>query len=169
MAINRARKFQTIDQVQVFLNGGIVGSELKACYGPPGNQAPGVLNLVGKTLIFVGPGPTGTVTFVASSGSNPDPNVLQLKDISAQIVAAIATLKVNMLAGALTIQEATPASGVTVSSAGTANTILGFDTLNNTVGKFYAPPGAVSPIAAPCWTWINSLSGDNALTVLTYE
>lgn len=168
MAINRVRKFSTIGIVQSFLNGAVVGSTLRAAYGPPGNQAPGVLGLVGKTLIFSAPGPTGTVTFVASSGSNPDPQVLLFKDIAAQIVAAIATLKVNMSADGLTIQEATPANGVTVASTGTANTILGFDTSAATVGKFYLPIGAASPPVAPYWVWIES-GNDNMYTVFSWE
>jgi hypothetical protein len=169
--INRVRKFRTIDEVQSFLNGAVSsGNTVNQVQGSPSNHGPGITGLVGLTLIFAGPGPTGTVTFVASSGSNPDPNTLLFKDIKTQIEAAIATLKVTLYDGYLTIIEATPANGVTVSSAGTANTLLGFDTANNTVGKYYLPLGAqAAPATPPYWVWVNSLGGDNMMSVFTVE
>jgi hypothetical protein len=170
MASNRVRKFRTLDEVQTFLNGGIwSGNTVNQVQGSPSNHGPGITGLVGLTLIFVGPGPTGTVTFVASSGSNPDPNTLLFKDIKAQIEAVMMTCKVTTYEGFLTIMEATPALGVTVSHTGTANTLLGFDTANNTVGKYYLPAAAASPPVPPYWVWVNSLGGDNMMSVFTVE
>lgn len=170
MAINRVRKFSTIDALQLFLNGGVQsGSRVNQVQGPPSNQGPGITGLVGLTLIFVGPGPAGTVTFVASSGSNPDPNTLQFKDIKSQIETAVSGLLVTMYDGYLCIQETTPADGVSVSSAGTANPLLGFDTNSNTVGKFYefiAATGA--PPEPPYWTWAYS-TNDNVHVIFTFE
>jgi hypothetical protein len=137
-------------------------------YGPPGNQAPGIMNLVGKTLILSTPGPAGTVTFAASSGSNPDPNVLLFSDIKAQIEAVIATVRVTAFNGALVIQEVTPTNGVTVAKTGTANPFLGFDTGNATVGRFYLPIGAATPPVAPYWVWIET-GNDNNYSVFTFE
>jgi hypothetical protein len=169
MAINRLRKFRTIDEVQTFLNGGVwSGSKIQQVQGPPSNQGPGITGLVGLTLIFVGPGPTGTVTFVASSGSNADPNTLLFSDIKAQIQAAIATLSVTTFDGYLTIQEVTPANGVTVSSAGTANTLLGFDSGHNTVGRFYLPAASSATPTPPYWVWAYS-GNDNMHNVYTFE
>jgi hypothetical protein len=169
MAINRLRKFRTIDEVQNFLNGGIQsGSTVMQVQGPPSNKGPGITGLVGLTLIFVGPGPTGTVTFTASSGSNPDPNTLLFSDIKAQIQAAIATLKVTMFDGYLCVQEVTPANGVSVSSAGTANSLLGFDSSINTVGKFYPPASSAAPPSPPYWVWAYS-GNDNMHNIYTFE
>jgi hypothetical protein len=169
MAINKLRKFRTIDEVQTFLNGGVwSGSRVAQVQGPPSNQAPGITGLVGKTLIFDAPGPAGTVTFVASSGSNPDPSTLLLSDIKAQIQAAIPTLSVTMFDGYLVVQEATPAFGVTVDRTGTANTLLGYGTANNTVGKFYKPAAAATPPVAPYWVWAYS-GNDNMHNIYTFE
>lgn len=171
MAINKVRKFRTIDEVQSFLNGAVSsGNTVNQVQGGPSNHGPGITGLVGLTITFSAPGPTGTVTFVASSGSNPDPNTLLFKDIKAQIEAAIPTLKVNTYDGYLSIIEATPASGVTVAKTGTANTLLGFDTANATVGKYYLPIGAAgTPPVAPYWVWVNSLGGDNMMSIFTVE
>jgi hypothetical protein len=168
MSINRLRKFRTIDEVQTFLNGGVWSGSKVSQVGPPSNQGPGVYGLVGLTLIFVGPGPTGTVTFVASSTSNPNPQVLLFSDIKAQIQAAIATLSVTTFDGYLSIQEVTPTNGVTVSSTGTANSVLGFDTANNTVGKYYKPAAAASPPIAPYWVW-SYTDNNNMHNIYTVE
>jgi hypothetical protein len=168
MSINRIRKFQTIDRLQTFLNGGVEGSKIQGAYGSPGNNAPGVMSLVGLTFITSAPGPAGTCTFGVSSGSNPDPYVLLFSDIASQIKTAISGLSVTMLDGALVIQETTPANGVTISKTGTANSLLGFDIGNDTVGKFYLPIGAASPPVAPYWVWLDT-GGDNSWMVATQE
>ncbi len=171
MAINRLRKFRTIDEVQNFLNGAVQsGSKVNSAQGPPSNNAPGITGLVGLTLIFDAPGPTGTVTFTASTGSNPNPSTLLFSDIKAQIEAAIVTLRVTTFDGYLSIQEVTPTNGVTVDKSGTANMLLGFDTSINSVAKFYKPVAAAgSPPTAPFWVWANSLSGDNMVTIFSWE
>jgi len=153
MAMNRVRKFPTINQLQNFLNGAIVG----------GNIERGLQGLVGKTLIFTSPS-AATVTF--TGGTDPTgPGLLRLKDIKSQIEAALATVVVFQDTGAILIREVTPASGVAISAAGTANTLLGFDSGNPTAGKLYSPPGVVAP---PQWTWIES-TGENAHLVVVWE
>jgi hypothetical protein len=169
MAINRLRKFRTIDEVQNFLNGAVQsGSKVQQVQGPPSNQAPGITGLVGQTLIFSAPGPAGTVTFVASSGSNPDPNTLQFADIKAQIESGVSGLLVTTFDGYLCIQESTPAHGVTVAKTGTANTLLGFDIANATVGKYYLPAAAATPPVPPYWVWAYS-GNDNMHNIYTVE
>jgi hypothetical protein len=137
MAINKLRKFRTIDEVQNFLNGGIQGSVLKSAQGggTPANIGAGVNGLVGTTLTFSLP-TAASVTFVradgaggsaAPPGTNPDPYTLLLKDIKAQIEANIAGTLVNMFDGALIIREATPSGGVVLKggSVGGYATVVG--------------------------------------------
>src|SRR4051812_7578680 len=105
MSINKLRRFTNIDEVEVFLNGGILGGQLASSKsGTPANLAIGVSNLVGKTLTFTSPS-AASVTFVKSDvgsgsavapGTNPDPYTLLPKDIIAQIEAALATVKGSM-------------------------------------------------------------------------
>lgn len=179
MPANKFYKFRRIEDVLNFLNGGIVGgSTNRGTFGgsvPAGNMN-GIAGLVGKTLIFTSPAAV-TVTFADASGvggsahspgTNPDKNTLMFKDIAAQIVAALATVRVGLTPDQqLLIIETTPSSGVAISDAGTANSLLGFDTNAATVGKVY-PPAAVAGGATPCWVW--SYSGnDNMHDVYTWE
>jgi hypothetical protein len=144
MASNRIHKFSTAVQAQYFMNGAVLGKPM-----PINSQnGPGWYGLVGKTLILVAPG--ATITFVAGTG--PDPSLLQLADVKAQIETAVAGLLVTTAEQQLVIIERTPTTGVVIGHTGTANSILGFDIQSNTVGKVYAPPGSASPIAAPAWT-----------------
>ena len=178
MALNRLRKFRRIDDVQVFLNGGVVGGPVNrsGTAGAGGTPMPlGLVNLVGLTLIFTLPSPV-TVTFVRSDGAggsatppgtNPDPFTLLFKDIKAQIEAAIPAVLVTLDADQqLVFTEVTPTGGVTVSDAGTANGILGFDSNIDTVGKVYSP--AVVSNSPPCWTWAYS-GNDNMHNIYTWE
>lgn len=138
---NRIRKFQTIDQVQAFLNGGIQGSKLTTAqsFGREPQLGPQAQGLVGATLTFTEPSSI-TVTFQASSisggsangGNNPDPNTLLFADIKKQIEAALATVIVSMADGALLIQEVTPNHGVTIQagSGGGFATVVGTVNLN---------------------------------------
>ena len=84
----------------------------------------------------------------------------------AQVEAAIPTVRVSMSGGKLQVIEVTPASGVSVSAAGTANAILGFDSSKNSVGKLYTPAD-VSP-TAPCWTWSDT-DNNGQLVIFTWE
>jgi hypothetical protein len=178
MALNRLRKFRRIDDVQVFLNGGVVGGPVNRSGVAGGGGTPmplGLVGLVGATLILSSPGSV-TVTFVRSDGvggsatppgTNPDPFTLLFKDIKAQIEAAGPALLVTLDADQqIVISEAVPASGVTVSHTGTANGILGFDSNIDTVGKVYSP--AVVSNSPPCWTWAYS-GNDNMHNIYTWE
>lgn len=173
MASNKVRKFREIWEVQLFLNGGIIGGSVvagKGQGGNPGNLFLGVQGLVGKTLIFSEPA-SGTVTFSASTQSgNPDPNTLMPSDIKAQIETVMSGVTVSFQGGVLVIVEATPDHGVAISKTGTANALLGFDATggNDTIGLFYPPPSSADPPTAPYWTWAYS-TNDNMHVIFTYE
>lgn len=175
MAINRLRKFRRIDDVLNFLNGGIVGGPVNKVTGGSSSPIAGVSGLVGKTLIFSSPS-AATVTFAVSSGAggsanppgtNPDPYTLLFKDIKAQIEAVLATVHCTTNAeGQLVITEVTPSAGVAVTGAGTANTLLGFDSAQATSGKLYSPVEVSN--TAPCWVWAES-GNDNMTSIFTWE
>src|ERR1019366_5899204 len=122
MAKNAVYKFPTIDVLTAFLNGAVFGNNGRIGANAGGGFAhtpntPGFPGLVGTTLTLIGPGPTGTVTFVAANigtgssvapGTNPDPYNLLLKDVKAQIEAAFSGVTVSMAAGYIQIIETTP-------------------------------------------------------------
>jgi hypothetical protein len=126
-------KKESIEEAQVFLNGGLIG----------GDASQGIEGLIGKTLIFTAPA-AGTVTFALGSGSNPWK--LSFKEIKQQIEAAVGLsgLNVSSIRGALVIQEDTTTSGVAITGAGTANAILGFDSAGQT-GRVINAPGGAAP------------------------
>lgn len=149
---NRVYKFKDIVETEHFLNGGVFGGRAYA-----------VANIVGKTLII---GAT-TVTFEAvGSGVDGDQSALRFKDIKAQIEAAVATVDVLLMNEKLAIIEKTPTNGVTVDKDGTANELLGFDKVADTVGKVFAAP--TDAFAAPCWTFAYAAL-DNSHIVYTWE
>lgn len=164
MSATKIYKFPDIVEMQYFLNGAIKCSPF-----PKNHQGPsGFYGLIGKTLIFTSPA-AGTVTFSAAADqADIDPNILQLQDIKAQVQAVMTGVVVTTVNGRLTFVEATPTSGVAITSAGTANSILGFDSANATVGKVYAAPGSASPAVAPAWVWAYSIN-ENSHTVFTLE
>lgn len=177
MPVNKLYKFRRIDDVLPFLNGAVVGGSVNRAQGggTQANLGAGINGLVGKTLKFTLPG-VATVTFVKSDtpggsadppGTNPDPYTLLYKDIKKQIEAALATVVVLLDADQrLVIMEVTPSGGVTIDKTGTANSLLGFDDVEDAVGKVYKP--AVVSAAPPCWTWAYS-GNDNMHNVYTWE
>lgn len=177
MSVNKLYKFRRIDDVQYFLNGAIFGGAVNRGLG---NQTNGLSGLVGTTLIFTSPSAV-TVTFIESNnpgptppagsayppGTNADPYSLLFKDIKGQIQAAIPGVLVLLDAEQnLLLVEATPSAGVAVTAAGTANTILGFDTKNASVGRLYKP--SIVSNSPPCWTWAYS-GNDNMHNIYTWE
>lgn len=134
MAAFKTRKFQELEEVDLFLNGGLIGgADLIGLY------------LVGLTFKFVKPS-AATVTFTASTDpNNPDPSRLSFKDIKEQIEAAIATVSVRQRSRHIVLIEKVPTDGVTVGRTGTANNLIGFDTAVDTVGTKFGPIGASAP------------------------
>ncbi len=154
MPVNRIRKCTDILEATAFLNGAVFGGAFSVVSG-----------IVGKTFKLLTPA-VATVTFVAAaSPPGGDPTALLIKDIKAQIEAAVATLRVTQLNGKICFTEVTPTAGVSVDRTGTANAILGLDAAIDTTGKVYAPPPSAT---APCWTTI-SASQDNSYVITTWE
>lgn len=161
MSILKTRKFLEVGELDIFLNGGVVGGA-DLVGGAGGNY--GTYALVGKTLKFAQPSAT-TVTFVASTDpNNPDPNRLTFKDIKAQIEAAIAAVSVQQFNKRLVLIQVTPsAAGVTVDHTGTGTKQLGFDPNHDTVGIKYGPISTT----APCLQAYMYDSGTHM--IITYE
>lgn len=155
------RKFREVEEVDLFLNGGLIGAA-DILGGTEGNY--GIYGLVGKTLKFTQPSSV-TVTFVASTDpNNPDPLRLTYKDIKARIETAIAAVSVQQYMRKLVLIEVTPANGVTIDKTGTANALLGFDKNHNTVGTKYGPIGG----SAPCLQGMYS-TNDNMHVIGVYK
>lgn len=161
MSILKTRKFIEVWELDIFLNGGVLGG-VDLVGGDGGNY--GTYALVGLTLKFAQPSAT-TVTFVASvDPTNPDPNRLTYKDIKTQIEAAIPAVLVQQFNRRLVLIEAVPSvAGVTVDYTGTATRLLGFDPGRNTVGIKYGPISTT----APCLQSYTYDSG--AHMIITYE
>lgn len=147
MAQNKVFKFSTIEELQHFMNGAVIGSK---------DLGQGVSGLIGKTLIVNGT----TVTFVATA--NPDTNFFYFKDIHTQIQAAVATVTARSIRGKLVLIVTTASGGVTITSTGTANDALGFSTVANTVGKVYTPPGVT--VVGQQWTVLEAGTENYILT-----
>lgn len=141
MALLKLYKFFEIDDINHFLAGGIRGTSDIARPRPGG--PPGIIGLVGKKLTFNKP--SGTVTFTEGANGNH----LLFKEIKSQIETAIPALLVKQTAGALSFIEKTPSTGVVLKGDGSANssanTLLGFDGENNTIGKVYDSPHSNRP------------------------
>lgn len=161
MASFVTRKFREIEELDLFLNGGLVAGA-DVINGVGGNY--GVYGLVGKTLKFTQPSAV-TVTFVVSPDPNStDPERLTFKDIKSQVELAIADVSVQQCMRKLVLVEVVPANGITIDKTGTANPLLGFDKNNDTVGTKYGGIGET----APCLQSVQ-VSGDNMLTATVYK
>jgi hypothetical protein len=125
-------KFTSLAALELFLNGAIIGADVTR----------GIMGLVGEKLTFTQP--AGTVTFVRGAG--PEPDVLLLKDLKAQIEGALPALLVTSLDGRLALVEKTPASGVALAAAAqAAKALLGFDAAGPAQGKVHRPLGVAGP------------------------
>ena len=157
MAKIHVYKFREIDEVSLFLEGGVLGANI----AQPREGPPGVMGLVGLTLTMLVP--AGTCTFVAGA----DPNgLLTFGEIHTQIQAAIATLRVRQLSGRLVFVEVTPTTGASV-QAGAAASLLGFDSAANTTGKVFGSPFIAGPVV-PYFMQAYS-TNDNVHVIYTFE
>jgi hypothetical protein len=155
MAVLKVRKFPSVEEVEFFLSGGIVG----------GATAGGVPGLVGVTLTFTKP--SGTVTFVM--GADTTGLSLAPGEIKAQIEAAIPALRVCFRGanGALTLREVTPAyDGGVVLVAAATNVRLGFSATANSVGKVFRTP---EDNTVPCLVSAYADVQSNSHVVVTLE
>lgn len=154
MASIKIYKLNELFEVQHFLNGGIIGGELKS----------GVEGLVGLTLTFSHP--SFACTFVTASREN---DKLLLTDIKAQVEAAsTASVIVLSFGGRIAFIETSPSSGVILSgTTEQAKALLGFDYNNATTGRVYDSP--LSAVPTPPYL-IQSYSVNETTHVLyTYE
>jgi hypothetical protein len=157
----KVRKFSDIAEAEQFLNGALVS----------GVDVQRGLPLVGKTLIFTAPA-AATCTFVQANVASVtvtdrDSYNLLFVDIKAQLEAAIAGLKVYEKNGKIILMETTPASGVAITGAGTANAMLGFAAAARAT-KVYTGPYVAAPAVKPYLISINSM-GNNEHIVTTDE
>ena len=126
MANWKVWKFRELDEIAVFLNGGVHGTDVSYfgnSMGGSGGGSKGVPNLVGTTLTLKNP--PGSVTFV--TGANPQG--LLYADIKSQIEGAIAGVLVKQFEGRIYLIESTPSTGVVVAAAPAG----GFARVNGTV------------------------------------
>ena len=168
MANWKVHKFRELTEMNIFLSGGLIGgndisyfgSSISGAEGGGAHDAP---VLAGLTLIFTQPA-SHTVTFVA--GVDPQGR-LQFSEIKTQIQAVMTGVVVSLYQGKLSLVESTQTNGVTLTAAGTANSIFGFSTNASTVGKIYGTPFGSAP-AAP---YVGMAYSDyNAMNVIwTYE
>lgn len=141
-----ARKFQSLDDVNVFLKGGITSSKDLPLIAGPGSQFK-LFGLHGLTLVFGSPALAGTVTF-----SDANNQGLDLKAVAAAILAQTTTngapvrakFTRNGTQTRLTLIEATPASGVSL-TGGTARNVFGFPAATVTGLVYDAPDGTTPP------------------------
>lgn len=127
------RKFSLVDDVALFLKGHIIGGVDLA-------RNPNALYLHGKTLVFLAP--SATVTFAATP-ANAQVS-LTLQQLKTQIESGAAGVTVRVNRGRLEM-FLTAGGTVTLDNTGTANSLLGFDTVVDTTATPYAAPGEAAP------------------------
>ncbi len=116
-----ARKFGTLQELEIFVQGGLVGGFdlFKKSVGPGGQEFWG---LDGKTIVFTTP--SATVVF----DTNPENTYLSVQDIISQIDTQTSNaVKPRLFKGRLVLIEGTPTSGLVATGASTALALLGFD------------------------------------------
>ena len=127
-------EFDVLKDMELFLQGGISGGK------DVRNQQGGVIfGLHNRTLIFTTP--VATVTFADPTGAG-----LTTQQVTAQIVAASATLRSFWREGRLHLLR-TPGTNaaVVLSAAGTANSLFGFSNSAAATGTYYNGPSGATP------------------------
>lgn len=148
MAALNIIKFRNYIEANHVMRGGIVGGPVSVT---------GIAGLVGATLTFTNP--SGNKMFTQPAGSPS--GVITFKDIKSQLEAAVANLKVELIADCIAFRHAS-GTAVTLGSANEpARTKLGMP--NNTAinGKVYNPPGGAAPacsISTPVKGAVSTLS-----------
>lgn len=157
MPQNRIFKFSDITDAQYFLNGGLVGADIKR----------GVRGLVGLTLTFTSPAFAVTFTAVSPTPTDRDPYLLLLADIKAQVEAANVLISVQQYDGRIVFVEKLPDVGVALSGNNEpAKSLLGFDQNQPSIGKLYRPVGVSG--GPPNYVWAYSVN-ESTHVVFTWE
>jgi hypothetical protein len=118
------QSFDTIEDVNFFLQGGVNGGPLTL---QQGGTVPG---LNGLQLIFTAP--AAVVTFVDNTGVG-----LSAAQIAAQIVAVNAAIRPSFRNNVWRFSAPSSSAGVKISKTGTANAVFGFSDSLDTVGTFF--------------------------------
>lgn len=147
----RVHKFTSIQEMEFFLRGGLLGSASiapqAAQVGGSRSAGGGFVGLVGLQLTIAAPALTHT--FVAATlapGETRDPNILLFKDIQAQIKAAQAALDVVNLDGRIGLVETTPTNGISLAAVDqAARKILGLPNNQAVLTRVYNKPGGAEP------------------------
>lgn len=146
------KPFTSVIELQTFLVGGVIGSQ--PLYG----RVPG---FHGKTLVFTEPfahpPATKTVTFSAPTG------YINMQAIKLQIEAIVPNVVVSWREGRIVMVEAVANKGVAITSAGTANPLLGFGP-HNQVGHVF-----VWHTAAGTHKVLQTVQLDDRLVLVTAE
>lgn len=146
----RMNKFRDIVEAEIFLRGGLIGTDVSK----------GVVGLVGKTISFTSP--VGDVTFVTANREN---DMLLLTDIKSQIEAVLTSgMRVLSVGGRIAFVH--PSGTTAIALAATdqqAKSLLGFDQNSATSGKVYG----VVPGTPPAY--LSAYSADGAHVVVTNE
>lgn len=146
MAKISIKKFATQGEAQVYLNGGLIVRK----------PTPGEIgSLNGRTLVFSAPSVV-TVTFTGVSC---------LKDVLAQIRAAIPAVLVLDLGDSFGLVQATPSGGVAL-TGGTSTAAAFFGISGNPAGTVF-PPATVPPVAPSLLHVVGDGSG--GLQLVVYE
>ncbi len=136
MAVLRVRKFRDITELELFLQGAVIGKQV-------GEYIP---NIVGKTLVFTQPTNT-TFTFVAGTDVvKTDSKGLSRKEVKAQLEAGVAGLTVKFLEGRLVLIQTSPTAGQGVNiNGGSARDEIGLAENATTTGTVYNDPAGAAP------------------------
>lgn len=151
MAAARIRKFTSIDQMEFFLRGGLLGSKSTAPsasdVGGRRSAGGGIVGLVGKVLTIGTPALAHTFTAASlSPGETRDPRVLMIKDIKLQIETAQALLEVTTFDGRIGLIEKTPSAGIIIAALNEpARDLLGLPNNQALQTRVYNKPGGAAP------------------------
>lgn len=136
MASLKQLKFDSIDEANLVLNGGIVG-------GPVLKNTTVIAGLVGLTITFSSP--VGSCTFTQPT-SQPG-GLMSFLDVKTQLETAISGLKIVLLNNnSIGFRSGTAGTAVTMgSSSEPAKAILGFKDATSIAGTAYAKSGGTPP------------------------
>ena len=146
-------KFRDITEVQNYLNGGLLGTDISK----------GVTGLVGTTLTFTSP--AGAVTFVEGANSG---HTLLFLDIKTQLETAIAAIRVYQIGGQIAfLHSASPVTLPVVLAAGVspAKYLLGFDDTASTAGRIIKDSASAT---GPRLFWWNT-TNDGSHAIMIWE
>lgn len=128
MAKSRIVKFEDINLLESFLNGGVVASA----------DLSKLPNLDGKQLKFTSP-----VAVTVTLPPPADGRTYRLSDLVAALTGAVAGLSVRSFCGRLVLIESSPSAGVALAADGandlSALPLLGWGKASGVVGKVYKP------------------------------